>query len=430
VDRKENILLAFYGDDLTGSTDALEFICGAGAKAVLFLQPPTAARLKAFPGLQAYGVAGRTRSLSPEMMEAELIPAFNLMKETGAKHVHYKICSTFDSSQATGSIGKAMDCGAAVFQTRLMPVLGGMPALGRYCLFGNLFAQMGIGSEGEIYRLDRHPSMSNHPITPAYESDLRIHLGNQTKKKIGLITVLDMERETKAWHHALKGDDEAVLLDALTNEQLTKIGEWLEGLRKEDETLFSVGGSGIEMALGSYWNRTGILKPTSAWPQQEKTKPILVVSGSCSPVTTTQIEYAKSNGFEEIIIDANKFPVEKDIIQGVVTFLKQDKNLIVHTGKKETTAVPSEITGKVLGTIAREAIINAGLKRVIVAGGDTSSYAAIEMEIDALEMIAPMVQGAPLCKVHSTNKSINGIEISLKGGQVGAKDYFLLFTNT
>src|SRR5690348_7583892 len=84
---KGNILLAFYGDDLTGSTDALEFICRAGAKAVLFLKPPTAEQLNAFPGLQAFGVAGKTRSLSPALMEAELIPSFNLMKETGAKHV-------------------------------------------------------------------------------------------------------------------------------------------------------------------------------------------------------------------------------------------------------------------------------------------------------------------------------------------------------
>jgi uncharacterized protein YgbK (DUF1537 family) len=434
VNRKENILLAFYGDDLTGSTDALEFICRAGAKALLFMKPPTVDQLEAFPGLQAFGVAGRARSLSPEMMEAELVPSFSQMKKTGAKHVHYKICSTFDSSPQTGSIGKAIECGATVFQTRLIPVLGGMPALGRYCLFGNLFAKLGIGSEGEIYRLDRHPSMSKHPVTPANESDLRIHLGTQTNKKIGLINILEMEGNIKTWQHSLKGNEEAVLLDVLTNEQLTKIGEWLESLRKEDETLFSVGSSGVEMALGNYWNQTGALKVRSSWQQPEKVIPLLVISGSCSPVTTTQIEYAKANGFEEIILDVKKIfmegSVEKDIIQRTVKILQQGKNLIVHTGKRETEAAPSEIMGKVLGSIAREAIIGTGVRRVIVAGGDTSSYAAREMEIGALEMIAPMVSGAPLCKVHSVNKSIHGIEINLKGGQVGGEDYFLMFTNT
>lgn len=177
------ILLAFYGDDFTGSTDALEFITRAGAKAVLFTEVPTAEQLAAIPGLNVYGVAGKTRSLSPGEMGKILMPAFEQMKTTGARHVHYKVCSTFDSSATIGSIGKAIDCGAAVFKNEFTPVLGGMPALGRYCLFGNLFAKMGIGSDGAIYRLDRHPSMSMHPVTPATESDLTKLLGGQTAKK-------------------------------------------------------------------------------------------------------------------------------------------------------------------------------------------------------------------------------------------------------
>lgn len=434
MDRTDPILLAFYGDDLTGSTDALEFICRAGAKAVLFMKPPTAGQLKAFPGLQAFGVAGRARSLSPAAMEAELIPSFRLMKEAGVQHVHYKVCSTFDSSPTTGSIGKAIDCGARVFQNKLIPILGGMPTLGRYCLFGNLFARMGIGSEGEIYRLDRHPSMRKHPTTPATESDLRVHLGSQTAKKIGLIDIQKIEGEIETWDHAIKEEDEAVLLDVQHNEQLTKIGAWLERLRKKDETLYSVGSSGIEMALGSYWNQTGALKGGNAWPQPEKTTPLLVVSGSCSPVTTTQIDYARANGFEELIVDVRTFlnesSVEKEIIRRTIELLQQGRNLIVHTGQRSIEAIASEITGQVLGCIARAAIISTGIRRIIVAGGDTSSHAARAMEVDALEMIAPMVSGAPLCKVHSANKSIDGIEINLKGGQVGGKDYFLLFTNT
>ena len=67
------ILLAYYGDDFTGSTDALEFITRAGAKAVLFTEPPTTEQLKAFPDLDVYGVAGKTRALSPGEMEKVLL---------------------------------------------------------------------------------------------------------------------------------------------------------------------------------------------------------------------------------------------------------------------------------------------------------------------------------------------------------------------
>ncbi len=64
-----------------------------------------------------------------------------------------------------------------------------------------------------------------------------------------------------------------------------------------------------------------------------------------------------------------------------------------------------------------------------MAGGDTSSYAARAMEIEAVEMIAPVMVGAPLCKAHSTNKNINGLEVNFKGGQVGSEEYFCLFLN-
>ena len=92
------LLLTFYGDDFTGSTDALEQLTLAGIRAMLFIQPPTAAQLRRFRGLQAVGVAGMTRSMTPKAMEKELRPAFKKLKALGAPHVHYKVCSTFDSA--------------------------------------------------------------------------------------------------------------------------------------------------------------------------------------------------------------------------------------------------------------------------------------------------------------------------------------------
>ena len=176
-------MIAFYGDDFTGSTDALEFLERAGAGSILFLEPPSKALLDQYPHIDAFGIAGNSRSLPPAEMEDVLIPAFRSLKESGARHIHYKVCSTFDSSPLIGSIGKAIDIGATIFHQQFVPLLVAAPVLGRYCLFGNLFARMGIGSMGEIFRLDRHPSMKNHPVTPADESDLRIHLSRQTSKK-------------------------------------------------------------------------------------------------------------------------------------------------------------------------------------------------------------------------------------------------------
>jgi uncharacterized protein YgbK (DUF1537 family) len=333
LNKEQNILLAFYGDDLTGSTDALEFISRAGAKAILFLEPPTKEQLDLFPGLQAYGIAGLTRSLPPDKIEKVLLPAFQSMKASGAKHVHYKICSTFDSSPQIGSIGKAIDCGAAVFENKFIPVLGGMPALGRYCVFGNLFAKMGIGSSGNIYRLDRHPSMSKHPVTPAHESDLRVHLGAQTSKSIGLIDVTKMDSDVDEWD--VQGDEEVVLVDALTANHLNKVGQWLDQKQKEegDKPVFSVGSSGIEMALGNYWQRNGILKKVESWQTHAKSEPLLVLSGSCSPVSKKQINYAVANGFAELHLEWSS-EIKEAIVDmpRLLDLLKGRQSVIVHTG--------------------------------------------------------------------------------------------------
>ena len=430
--KHKNILLAFYGDDFTGSTDALEFISRAGAKAVLFTEPPTEEQLKSFPDLDAYGVAGKTRALNPDDMEQILIPAFEQMKTIEAKHIHYKVCSTFDSSPTIGSIGKAIDCGAKVFNNKLIPVLGGMPALGRYCVFGNLFARMGIGSNGKIYRIDKHPSMSKHPVTPMNESDLRIHLGKQTNKKIGLIDNVQQKAKKKEWLDNLT-DEEVALLDTTNEDELMKIGEWLNTQQKKHGQLFSVGGSGIEMALGNYWNKAGVLKSVTKWRKIHKAEPLLVISGSCSPVTAGQIAYAKANGFEELIIDAvktcNDGVVDESVMIKVDESLNQKKSIIVHTGEKQIQNLSSEKLGTALGAIAKNVVINTRIKRVVIAGGDTSSFAARAMEIDAVEMIAPLVIGAPLCKAYSKNKNINGLEINFKGGQVGSEDYFVVMAN-
>ena len=104
---------------------------------------------------------------------------------------------------------------------------------------------------------------------------------------------------------------------------------------------------------------------------------------------------------------------------------KQQKKVIVHTGDKQTSNLSSEKLGTSLGTIAKAAAQQSLVKRIIIAGGDTSSYAARAMEIDAVEMIAPFGYGAPLCKAISANKSINGLEVNFKGGQVGSESYFV-----
>ena len=437
----KKLLLAFYGDDFTGSTDALEFLSKAGAKTVLFIQPPTAEQLNRYKDLDAIGVAGMTRSMAPVEMEKELRSSFAALKKLGARHIHYKVCSTFDSSPATGSIGKAIDVGAEIFPNKFIPLLVAAPALGRYCIFGNLFARMSIGSKGKIYRLDRHPSMCKHPVTPSDESDLRLHLAKQTGKKIGLANILQVDDESilkQVIDEEIKNGNDIVLFDALHEDQMSSIGKLIDGYADKEMPLFSAGSSGIEMALGNFWKESGLLKEQQEWISPLPLEAILVVSGSCSLVTSGQIAWALKNGFTEIMLDTKALE-NKDLssVNGTIALAKKNinegKSVIVHTNcgsdAVKYTNNTSEIFGTALGNIVRDVAEKTSVKRILIAGGDTSGYAARAMGIEAVEMIAPLSPGAPLCKAYAPGSPVDGLEINFKGGQVGNEDYFRMVLN-
>jgi uncharacterized protein YgbK (DUF1537 family) len=429
--KTSKIRLAFYGDDFTGSTDALEFLTRAGLRTRLFLQPPRADQCN---GLDAVGVAGMTRSMSTDALETELRPAFNALHELGAAHVHYKVCSTFDSSPTIGSIGRAIDIGAEVFAGRYIPLIVGAPALGRYCVFGNLFARMGIGSAGEIYRLDRHPSMSRHPVTPADESDLRLHLGKQTAKTVALFDILkaglEEEEARSALDQILAERPEVVLFDVLEAKHLMLIGGLIDRNATAEQPVFSVGSSAIEMALGSHWGRDGSFRTRATWPEAGAVGPVLILSGSCSPVTATQIEWAVAQGFAEVPLDAAALTSGSDylrVLPAVQTHLRAGRNVIVHTSpgtREPRSAIASDILGRAIGDIARGALAETATRRLAIAGGDSSSHAARTLGIQSVEMIAPLAPGAPLCRASAPDSPLGGCEVNFKGGQVGAPDYF------
>ena len=457
----KKLLLTFYGDDFTGSTDALEQLTLAGIRSALFIEPPQPEQLKRFPGLQAVGVAGMTRSLAPEPMKRELRPALKKLKALGARHVHYKVCSTFDSSPQIGNIGCVLDVAAEIFHGPLVPLLVAAPGLGRHCVFGNLFARFGIGSNGEIHRLDRHPSISKHPVTPMKEADLRWHLAKQTKRKIALFDILQLalpEKERRAaLRKTLAAKPDAILFDAIYSDDLNPIGELIDGYASAKYPLFSIGSSGIETALGARVRRSRgdedytagstvsqsllIRRRSEAMAGQASapTKQILVGSGSCSAVTQRQIAWALTAGFAEVGLNATALVHGQDAARemrrataAAVSLLRAGRSVIVHTtrgGADKRLAGQlkhgaARLLGTALGEVMRGTLEQVRVQRLCIAGGDTSSYAARAMCIEALEMIAPLTPGAPLCRVFAPGSPAEGLEIVFKGGQVGPENYF------
>jgi uncharacterized protein YgbK (DUF1537 family) len=60
-----------------------------------------------------------------------------------------------------------------------------------------------------------------------------------------------------------------------------------------------------------------------------------------------------------------------------------------------------------------------------VAGGDTSGWAVQALRPWALRWAGTLAAGVPLLRLHADDPRIDGLELMLKGGQMGPSDTFL-----
>ena len=424
-----DLLLCYYGDDLTGSTDVMEALATRGTPTILFTAIPTADEMKRFPGRRVIGIAGTSRSETPEWMDENLPPVFEWMKHSSAALCHYKVCSTFDSSPSVGSIGRAMDIAASVFRQTCMPLVVGAPELKRYTAFGNLYAHFGP----DVFRIDRHPVMSRHPVTPMDEADLRVHLGRQTDKSIGLIDFLRLKNGLAPEELSQRARQEDILLfDVLDEETKAATGRHLWSLR--EECRFVTGSSGVQYALVAKDAGTPLSGEARSVAGPGGRGPIAVVSGSCSPTTERQIRHAIDNGFDGIHVDASALTTQTEAtvqaaIEAASAVLRSGRSPLLYTAlgiaDMRVAGLEGHLIGQGLGLILAGLVRGHGLKRAVVAGGDTSSHAIKQLSILALELLAPLpaCPGSPLCTGFLKTEG-EQLEIAFKGGQVGTDAYF------
>lgn len=436
----EGPLVAWYGDDFTGSAAVMEVLTFAGFPSVLFFDLPTPERLAQFPGLRGIGVAGDARTRSPEWMATHLPLVFAALRRLGAPVLHYKICSTLDSAPQVGSIGAAADL--AMGPGDWAPMIVAAPEIGRWQAFGTLFAAAG----SEVHRLDRHPTMSVHPVTPMDEADVRRHVERQTARRVGLVDLraLKAGRAAEALAEERQAGRSIIAIDVVDDETLAAAGALI---RDAAGPLFVIGSQGVEYALVAAWRAAGLAPAVETAPAGRPVARVAVVSGSCSPVTAGQIREAEQAGFETIrldpraVLDAASWERERGrAVAAALEALGQGRDPIVCTALGPDDAAVGTFReavaqaglrgddangrlGAGLGEVLREVVGSAGLTRAAIAGGDTSSAAAGAFGLWAVTAEAALAPGVPLLRGHGDGPG-DGIEIALKGGQMGPPDFF------
>ncbi|SNY91655.1 Uncharacterized conserved protein YgbK, DUF1537 family [Cohaesibacter sp. ES.047] len=435
--------ITWYGDDFTGAAAVMEVLAFAGLPTVLFTDIPSDDLRARFSNALGVGLASTARSKSPEWMAENLPEPLGWLDSFGAPLLHYKVCSTFDSSPQSGSIGAAIETCLKVRASRAVPLITAAPQMRRYQSFGNLYASTYDG----VYRLDRHPVMSKHPVTPMSEADLLRHLSAQTDLPSSLI---DLEA---LWSDPQAALDAAILKGAkiLSIDSMEATSEEAAGrLLWENREALSlvVGSQGVEYALVRHWIRTGMLAPSSNLPSLEAVDQIVAVSGSVSPMTAEQLDHAASDGFEIIRFKGELACGSDDALQAEVKRISQlslealDKGaspLVCSARGPDDPAVETfhhalssssmdpalanERIGVSLGKALDEVLKASSVRRAIISGGDTSGYGLQQLGIQALEAKAATIPGASIC-IGFGDTPHDGLEIALKGGQMGTRDFF------
>jgi uncharacterized protein YgbK (DUF1537 family) len=274
-----------------------------------------------------------------------------------------------------------------------------------------------------------------------YEADLRRHLGAQTPLRVGLVdlTAFAQGRAPAALAECLARGDAAVLFDGVSERELEETGRllWQHAEQRGTDTerpLFCAGSSGLTYALLSAWRGARVIAGKPPRTHAAPVETLLVLSGSCSPTTERQIRAALANGYHGIPLDVSRLldegcaaAVAEAALEEAATHLRAGQSTVIYTalGPLAAGAQPGgEALGRRAGALLRRILTETRVPRIVLAGGDTSTHAVAQLGIHALTWAASLEPGAPLCRAHAPTPDLDGLQLVLKGGQVGGEDFF------
>ena len=428
----------FYGDDFTGASDNAAQYARHGLLTRLYFSTPGFDVLKqAALDCDVVGVAGTARSLDPAAMTSELLPVLQNFSRLQIPLVQYKCCSTFDSSPHTGSLGHAIALMRQVWPACFVPVHAATPEFGRYTLFGHHFARAG----DEVYRLDRHPVMSVHPVTPMHESDLALVLKEQGFRPDALVDLRKLDLHQFGSQDLV--DDllqvDSAVFDGFNQAQSVTTAAALWQLSRQRQVC-AMAAQGLAHGLGQFFRESGQLAVVTPVQYLAATDRLLVLSGSCSALSAAQIDAARQAGFlclrlsNPILLGQDEAGFA-DLQQQVIQALQAGQSVVVFTAEGpqdphtadlrqlSATWAPGTLTqriGECFAHLAGRAFKETPLTRLVVAGGDSSSFSMRALGAEALQIKAShFVQNAHFASLVSADPQIHGKEVLLKGGQVG-----------
>ena len=412
------LLLGAVADDYTGASDLANTLNRNGLSTIQTIGVP-ASGLEV-EDAEAIVVALKIRSVEASQAVEAATSAYDWLSARGARHVMYKVCSTFDSTDA-GNIGPVADALGAKARGGCALVTPAFPETGRTVYLGQLF----VGSTP----LNESP-LKDHPINPMHDSNLVRVLQRQSKGSVGLIDLTTVEQGSEAVSRAraeltAQGYG-AAIVDAVFERDLEALGD------AAAESAFSVGASGLGLGLARALARGRSAASHGATLEAVGGSAAILV-GSCSQATLEQIKAVENEipvlrlSAEALIEGADEadraLSWAKDrIASGPVVIASSDEPervaaLQARYGRdKAGHAIEHGLAEIALGLVAQ------GVRRLVVAGGETSGAAVDRLGVSAFRLGPEIAPGVPLMR--TVGRKGGDLQMALKSGNFGGRDFF------
>ena len=416
-----SLKLGCIADDYTGASDLANTLTRSGLRTVQTIGVPSDD--VAMPEVDAVVVSLKSRSIESQQAVTKSRAAEKWLRGRGASHVLFKICSTFDSTDA-GNIGPVMDALRADCGETIVLVTPAFPGTGRTVFQGHLFV-------GPV-PLNESP-LKDHPLNPMHDSNLVRVLARQSRSKIGLANLASVAAGAEALRARLADlaaqGVAAAIVDAVFDADLETIG-----MVALDHRL-SVGASGIGLGLARALVATGQVKPgiTRSDAEAPVGGPAACLAGSCSQATLQQIAKAEAV-MPALHLDPERVVAGSDEARRAIGWaterLADGPVLIASSSTPDQVAALQSRHGReaaghaieqAMAEIA-EGLVQAGVRRLVVAGGETSGAVVDRLGIPGFLVGAEIAPGVPVLR--AVGAGTGDMLLALKSGNFGGPQFF------
>ena len=412
------MLLGCIADDFTGATDLANKLTRQGLYCVQHNGVPDSGSGPA-PEADGAVIALKTRSIPAAEAVAQSLEALDWLRARGCRKLFFKYCSTFDSTD-DGNIGPVAEALLAALESDFTIACPAAPENGRTVYQGHLF----VGD-----RLLSETGMRHHPLNPMTDSDLVRVLQRQSAGRVGLIpqaVVAQGPAAVAARIDELRaGGTGLAIADALGDADLETLARATEALP------LITGGSGLAVGLPAIFRDRGELNPIPPLPRPPADAPAAVLSGSCSEATNRQVAQMRRS-HPSHRLDPAALAEGDAVIEAALAWARDELGrepiMIYSTADPETLAeVQRELGRERAGQLVERALariaqglVRAGVRRLVVAGGETSGAVVTALGIRSLAIGPEIDPGVPW----TVSLGDEPLALALKSGNFGGPDFF------